>query len=94
MPIIPPGHGRWPTPSDQPRFVTVRQSHSGDWEVTLRPGTDPVDLGSALVALPVDSVFTEACGDIDITLIFRTIPGTPAMVPAGIGNPPAIPAMR
>ncbi|WP_371390928.1 hypothetical protein [Protofrankia sp. BMG5.30] len=94
MPIIPPAHGPWRTPSGQPPFVTVRRSHTGDWEVTVRPGADPVDVSSALVALPVDTVFTEALGDVDIILIFRMIPGSPALLPKGIGNPPVIPAMR
>ncbi len=93
-PIIPPGHGPWRTPSGQPRFVTVRQSHSGDYEVTVRPGADPFDLTSALTAVPVDAVFTEALGDVDVVLIFRAIPGTPALLPAGLGHPPRIPAMR
>ncbi len=94
MPIIPPDHGPWRTPSSQPRFVTVRQSHSGDYEVTVRPGADPFDLTSALTAVPVDAVFTEALGDVDVVLIFRAIPGTPALLPTGFGNPPVIPAMR
>ncbi|WP_322756371.1 hypothetical protein [Frankia sp. Cas3] len=94
MPIIPPDHGPWRTPSGQPRFVTVRQSHAGDYEVTVRPGADPFDLTSALATVPVDAVFTEALGDVDITLIFRAIPDSPALLPVGIGHPPAIPAMR
>ncbi|ONH37486.1 hypothetical protein [Protofrankia sp. BMG5.30] len=94
MPIIPPDHGPWRTPSSQPPFVTVQRSHSGDYAVTVRPGADPVDVSSALGAVPVDTVFTEAFGDVDITLIFRAIPGTSALLPAGIGDPPRIPAMR
>ncbi len=94
MPIIPPDHGPWRTPSNQPPFVTVQRSHSGDWKVTIRPGADPADLSSALVAVPVDTVFIEAFGDVDITLIFRMIPGSPALLPPGIGDPPRIPAMR
>ncbi|WP_131788001.1 hypothetical protein [Protofrankia symbiont of Coriaria ruscifolia] len=94
MPIIPPAHGPWRTPSDQPAFVTVRRSRSGDYAVTVRPGADPADVSSALGTVPVDTVFTESFGDVDITLIFRIIPGTPALLPTGIGNPPVIPAMR
>ncbi|WP_239348320.1 MULTISPECIES: hypothetical protein [unclassified Frankia] len=94
-PIIPPDQNPWRIPSEPPGFVTVRQSPTGDYEVILRPGASPVDLTSALLAVSVNTVFTDAYGDVDVLMLFRSISGTPpALLPAGIGNPPGMPAMR
>jgi uncharacterized repeat protein (TIGR03917 family) len=92
MPIIPPDPaGPWRTPSEPPAFVTVRQSSTGDYEVIIRPGASPVDLTSALLAVAVDTVFTDAYGDVDVLLLFRSIAGTPpALLPTGVGQPPTI----
>jgi hypothetical protein len=60
--ISPDPTGPWRTPSVPPAFVTVRQSPTGDYEVILRPGASPVDLTSALLAVSVDTVLTDAYG--------------------------------
>jgi uncharacterized repeat protein (TIGR03917 family) len=82
MSILPPAHGPWRTPSDGDDLVHVHTTRHGDREITIRPGADPADVSSAMTTLPVASFFTEAFGDVDVTLVFRTVPDDPAAVPA------------
>ncbi|WP_322748429.1 MULTISPECIES: hypothetical protein [unclassified Frankia] len=83
MPIIPPGHGPWRSPSADEPFVSMHRTNHGDYEVTVRPGADGFDLARVLVTLPMEAVFTEAFGDVETILIFRTPTGTRVPAPAG-----------
>jgi len=75
MSIVPPAHGPWRDPSTGEPFVQFARTAHGDYEVTIRPGADPVDIARVLGAIPPDAVFTESFGDVVTTLVFRTVQG-------------------
>ncbi|WP_018635886.1 hypothetical protein [Parafrankia elaeagni] len=83
--------GAWRTPGGDSPLVATHVTHTGDHELTIRPGADVGDLVAILATLPADAFFTEHFGDVDAVLVFRQVPGLPAMVPAN-GKPSADPA--
>ncbi|KPM54686.1 hypothetical protein ACG83_14540 [Frankia sp. R43] len=85
------GFGAWRTPGGDSPLVASHTTSTGDHELTIRPGADVGDLVAILATLPADAFFTEHFGDVDAVLVFRQVPGLPAMVPAN-GNPAADPA--
>ncbi|ABW10964.1 hypothetical protein Franean1_1524 [Parafrankia sp. EAN1pec] len=53
MPSIqPPDHGPWRNPFDGHRFVAVRRTERGLYELTLTPGADLHDLINVTATLP------------------------------------------
>ncbi|EFC83302.1 hypothetical protein [Parafrankia sp. EUN1f] len=83
--------GAWRTPGGDSPLVASRVTGAGDHELTIRPGADVGDLVAILATLPADAFFTEHFGDVNAVLVFRQVPGLPAMVPAR-GEPSADPA--
>jgi uncharacterized repeat protein (TIGR03917 family) len=83
--------GAWRTPGGDSPLVATHKTNTGDHELTIRPGADVGDLAAILANLPADAFFTEHYGDVNAVLVFRQVPGLPAMVPAN-GNPSTDPA--
>jgi uncharacterized repeat protein (TIGR03917 family) len=75
MPIFPSGP---PDPSGTPGadvpLIVASIVRPGVYALTVRPGADARDVGEALAGLPVDAFLTEHFGDIDLTMVFRTVP--------------------
>ncbi|ONH58809.1 hypothetical protein CcI49_18830 [Frankia sp. CcI49] len=85
MPSIqPPDHGPWRNPFDGQRFVSVRRTDRGLYELTLTPGADLHDLIDVTATLPrvvyLDHRPAEPT-DPTVILTFGPIP-TPARRPA------------
>ncbi|WP_239345319.1 hypothetical protein [Frankia sp. CIT1] len=62
----------------------------GEYTVTIYPADRPADVARAWAALPDGVGFAEACGDVDVTLVFRPMdnlvsPHAADGIPAGPG---------
>jgi uncharacterized repeat protein (TIGR03917 family) len=92
MPIFPPdGPAAGPTPAGIPPLVVASLINPGVYALTLRPGADARDVAEMLAGLPVDAFLTEHFGEIDLTMVFRTVPDGPHPEPTG-GTTPTAPA--
>ncbi|WP_261574240.1 hypothetical protein [Frankia gtarii] len=76
MTIFPPSGNPWRNPQDDEPFASIRRTAQGDHAIVLRPGADVRDLVGALRALPASAIFTDHFGDVNVTLVFRPVPGT------------------
>ncbi|MEX5634117.1 hypothetical protein [Parafrankia sp. FMc2] len=78
MTIFPPSGNPWRDPHDDKPFAAVRRTAYGDHAIILRPGADVRDLVGVLRALPASAIFADHYGDVNVTLVFRPVPGASA----------------
>ncbi len=80
-----------PTPGGDLPLIVASIVRPGVYALTVRPGADAREIAEVLARLPVDAFLTEHFGDIDLTMIFRTVPDDPNPEPTG-GTTPTAPA--
>ncbi len=92
MPIFPPGP---PDPDRTPGtpvpLIVASIVQPGVYALTVRPGADAHDVSEAMSRLPVDAFLTAHFGDIDLTMVFRTVPDDTEPETTG-GTTPTAPA--
>ncbi len=86
MPIFPSGApDPRRTPGGNLPLVVASVIQPGVHALTVRPGADVREIAEMLDHLPVDAFLTEHFGDIDLTMVFRTVPdGTDSEFTGGI----------
>ncbi|ABD09793.1 hypothetical protein ThrDRAFT_02021 [Frankia casuarinae] len=95
MPIFPsdaPDPDR--TPGGDVPLIVASIVRPGVYALTLRPGADAREIAELLACMPVDAFLTEHVGDIDLTMVFRTVPDGREPDPTGGVTPTAPAAAR
>ncbi len=63
-----------PTPGADLPLIVASIVRPGVYALTVRPGADTREIAEVLARLPVDAFLTEHFGDIDLTMLFCTVP--------------------